>query len=70
MTESFLFGADETLKIALLTDCKMAILQQRSPSCGSQKIYLNDELVDGVGVTTALLKKNGLKVFGDDDLHS
>jgi len=70
VTESFLFGADETLKIALLTDCKMAILQQRSPSCGSQKIYLNDELVDGVGVTTALLKKNGLKVFGDDDLHS
>ena len=70
VTESFLHGADETLKIALLTDCQMAILQQRSPSCGSQKIYLNDELVDGVGVTTALLKKNGLKVFGDDDLHS
>ena len=70
VTESFLLGADETLKIALLTDCQMAILQQRSPSCGSQKIYLNDNLVDGVGVTTALLKKNGLKVFGDDDLHS
>jgi uncharacterized protein YbbK (DUF523 family) len=46
----------------------MAILQQKSPSCGSQKVYLNEQLVEGVGVTTALLTKNGLKVFADDNL--
>ena len=68
LTEVFLHGAEECLKIAKLTHCKMAILQQRSPSCGSHKIYLNEELVEGVGITTAILKKNGLNVFSDDNL--
>ena len=68
VTEVFLHGAEECLRIAILTDCKLAILQQRSPSCGSQNIYLKDQLIKGVGVTTALLTKNGLKVFADDNL--
>lgn len=68
VTDIFLHGAQECLKIAKLTQCKLAILQQWSPSCGSQKIYLNEELIEGVGVTTALLKRNGLKVFSNDNL--
>ena len=68
VTQVFLHGAEECLKLATLVGCKMAILQQRSPSCGSQKVYLNEQLVEGVGVTTALLAKNGLKVFADDNL--
>ncbi len=68
VTELFRHGAEECLKLATLTGCKMAILQQRSPSCGSQKIYLNEQLVEGVGVTTALLKQNGFKIFSDDSL--
>lgn len=68
VTEVFLHGAEECLRIAVLTDCKQAILQQRSPSCGSQKIYLKDQLIKGVGVTTALLTRNGLKIFADDNL--
>ncbi|MCF6266637.1 MAG: DUF523 domain-containing protein [Desulfuromusa sp.] len=68
VTKKFIHGAQECLKIAQLTHCSQAILQQRSPSCGSQSIYLNEELVKGVGVTTALLNKNGLKIFSDDNL--
>lgn len=68
VTEVFLRGAEECLKIAVLTGCNLAILQQRSPSCGSQNIYLKDQLIKGVGVTTALLTRNGLKVFADDNL--
>ncbi|MDX2480051.1 MAG: DUF523 domain-containing protein [Desulfuromusa sp.] len=68
VTEVFLRGAQECLKIAKLAHCELAIMQQRSPSCGSQKIYLNGELIEGVGVTTALLNKNGLKVFSNDNL--
>ena len=68
VTQVFLHGAEECLKLATLAGCKMAILQQRSPSCGSQKVYLNEQLIEGVGVTTALLVKNGLKVFADDNL--
>lgn len=70
VTEKFLFGAQECLKIAKLTHCKVAILQQRSPSCGLQKIYLDEQLIEGVGVTTALLNINGLKVFSDESLPS
>ncbi len=68
VTDIFLHGAEECLKVAKLADCKLAILQQRSPSCGSQKVYLNENLIEGVGITTALLNNNGLKVFGDDNL--
>ncbi len=68
MTEVFLHGAHETLKIAKISGCKQAILQQRSPSCGLQKIYLNEQLVAGIGITAALLKKNGLSVYSDDNL--
>jgi len=68
VTDFFIHGAQECLKIAQLTQCNQAILQQRSPSCGSQRIYLNEELVKGVGVTTALLSKNGMEIFSDDNL--
>ncbi|MCW8893006.1 MAG: DUF523 domain-containing protein [Deltaproteobacteria bacterium] len=67
-TMAFIHGAEETLKIARMTNCRMAILQQRSPSCGSESIYLNAALTKGMGVTTALLKENGLEIFGDDNL--
>ena len=68
ITDIFLHGARECLKIAKLAHCKRAILQQRSPSCGSQQVYLAEKLVKGVGVTTALLKNSGLQVFSDDNL--
>ncbi|MFK5925783.1 MAG: DUF523 domain-containing protein [Desulfuromusa sp.] len=67
-TQTFIHGARECLKLAKMTQCQVAILQQRSPSCGSQKIYLGEKLIEGVGVTTALLNKSGVKVFSDDNL--
>ena len=70
VTKVFLSGAQECLKIAEMTDCEIAILQQRSPSCGSKNIYRNGELVEGVGLTTAVLSKNGVKVFSNDHLPS
>lgn len=68
LTSVFLHGARECLRIAEISNCKYAILQQRSPSCGSQSIYLNEKLVQGVGITAAILKKEGIKVFSDDNL--
>ena len=70
ISEAFLHGASETLKIAKIADCTQAILQQRSPSCGTNSVYLNETLVAGEGVTTALLRKSGLIVIGSDDLPS
>ena len=64
----FLQGANESLKLAQLTDSRIAILKQRSPSCGSQTIYRNGELVKGSGVTAARLRENGIQVLGEEDL--
>jgi len=68
VTQVFVQGAEESLKIAQLTGCSQAILQQRSPSCGSTSIYQNGVLVSGVGTTTALFRHNGITVHGDDTL--
>jgi len=62
VTENFIRGAEETLHIARLVDAEKVILKERSPSCGVRKIYRKDQLIDGSGVTTALLIREGYKV--------
>lgn len=69
-TDAFFRAAEESLKIAELTGCKLAILKQRSPSCGSRQVYLNGQLNKGMGVTAAKLKQAGLKVLSEDDFES
>ncbi len=65
---AFQRGAEEVLRIARICQCDMAILKQRSPSCGSRQIHLNGEVVDGVGITCALLQKEGLRVICEETL--
>jgi len=71
VTENFLKGAEEVLRLAKLFGIRKAILKQRSPSCGCGKIYngfFTGKIVEGNGVTTTLLKKYGIKVISDEDL--
>lgn len=71
VSESFTAGAKQVLEMAKLYNIKQAILKQKSPSCGCGKIYdgtFSDKLIKGDGVTTALLKKNGIKVISEEDL--
>ena len=66
VTTYFERGAQKTLDIALKNGVKIAILQERSPSCGVHQIYdcsFSDVLVDGSGYTTKLLQKHGIKVM-------
>ena len=68
---SFKKGAEEALKIGNLYKCKKAILKEGSPSCGSSLIYdgtFKGKKISGVGVTTALLRKNGIEVISENDL--
>jgi uncharacterized protein YbbK (DUF523 family) len=67
-TEAFIRAAQQTFKIAELTGCKLAILKQRSPSCGSRQIHQNGQLVSGMGVTAALLQKAGIKLLCEEEL--
>ena len=71
VTNKFKEGAKETLKIANIYNCKEAILKDGSPSCGSTYIYdgtFSSKKIDGVGVTTALLINNGIKVISENEL--
>ena len=71
VTNNFVLGARETLKIAKLYSAKYAVLKERSPACGVKSIYniINNykELVSGFGVTAALLKKNGVIIYSEED---
>jgi len=71
VTENFQRGADQVLMLAKLMGIKEAILKQGSPSCGCGRIFdgtFTGKLTRGDGVTTTLLKKNGIKVIPDDEL--
>lgn len=69
VNDIFVRGAQETLKVAHRCGCRTAILKQRSPSCGSNQIHCNGDLVEGVGVTCALLRRSGILVVGEDSLE-
>ena len=72
VTEQFARGAKEALRIAKLYDCKVAVLKERSPSCGSNQIYdgsFQGVLINGDGVTAELLKQHGIKVLGESEIN-
>lgn len=73
VTEEFIKGAEETLKIAKIYNCIYAILKERSPSCGSDKIYngtFSKTIIDGDGIAAKLLKENGIRVIGESEISS
>ncbi|MCK4554339.1 DUF523 domain-containing protein [Candidatus Parcubacteria bacterium] len=70
VTEQFVRGAEEVLKIAKALNIKEAIFKQRSPSCGCGQIYdgtFTKTVKRGDGITTALLKRNGISVATEED---
>ncbi len=72
VTDPFLLGAQKALAIAIEKHCAFAILTERSPSCGSHFIYdgsFTGNTVKGMGVTSALLEKNGIQVFNQHQLE-
>ncbi len=72
VTQAFLKGAEETLAMAKLYQCKYAILKERSPSCGHGEIYdgtFCGKLTQGSGITAELLSKNGVKVLGESQME-
>jgi len=71
VTKNFAIGARETLKIAKLFGIKEAIFKQKSPSCGCGQIFdgsFSGKIAKGDGITTRLLKKNGIKVVSEEEL--
>lgn len=70
VTDQYVAGAAETLAICRKMGATEIVLKENSPSCGSSMIYNGDfsgEKIPGEGVTTALLKRNGIKVWSEKD---
>jgi len=71
VTGAFIIGAEETLKIAKQLKVKEFIAKRGSPSCGCGQIYdgsFSGRLINGDGVTTALLRRNGIRITPEEDL--
>ncbi len=71
VTAAYLRGAELALATAQRSDITVAILRQRSPSCGSTCIYdgtHSGSLKAAQGVTAALLRRHRIAVYSEEDL--
>lgn len=72
VTEQFLQGARKTLAFCLEHRIEAAILKARSPSCGLDAVYdgsHSGRLIKGEGITAALLRQNGIKIYTEDNFR-
>jgi len=60
VTDQYLRGAAEALRLARTCGAPRAILKERSPSCGCALVHCNGALRPGIGVTAALLRREGI----------
>jgi len=70
VTEQYINGAYITLEKAQEIGATVIVLKEYSPSCGSAMIYNGDfkgKKIAGDGVTTALLKRYGLRVISEEN---
>ncbi|GGE40669.1 hypothetical protein GCM10011391_19320 [Pullulanibacillus camelliae] len=73
LTDLYIKGAYATLDRVKKLNATTVILKESSPSCGSSMIYngsFSGEKAAGNGVTAALLKRNGIKVFSEKELST
>lgn len=71
VTEYYISGAKEALKIVKMFNAKKAILRANSPSCGCGTIYdgtFTGKKINGNGVTAELFKKNGIEAVNELDV--
>lgn len=69
VTNEFVLGANKAMEY--ITGIDMAILQSRSPSCGTNEIYdgtFSGNKIMGDGIFVRMLKEKGIKVVDIKDL--
>ena len=72
VTAQYLRGAAEAVHLARKLGCTVAILKERSPSCGSGEIYdgsFTGKLIDDAGVLAQALLDAGYIVMDNEDLE-
>lgn len=72
VTDAYIQGAKAALALVKKHGIKIAILKERSPSCGGTEIYTGDftgQKIIGEGVTAALLKQYGVQIFNESQIE-
>lgn len=72
VTKQYMLGAQKALQLAQRNGVSVAILKARSPSCGNRFIYdgtFSNTLKAGKGVTAALLEREGIRVFNEEEIE-
>ena len=73
VTEQYRRGAEETLKLCKLFGCEVAVLKERSPSCGHGQVYdgtFSGTLTAGDGVMAELLMTHSIPVYGESQIEA
>lgn len=73
MTAFFEAGAVHALRLAQAYAIRVAIMKERSPSCGGVEIYdgsFSGVRVPGQGLAVALLRGNGIRVVSERDAEA
>lgn len=68
VSQAFIDGANEALRLCQRKNIKYALMKESSPSCGSTTIYdgsFKKKKIFGEGITVSLLRQNGIKVFSE-----
>ncbi len=72
VTAEYLNGSALALETALKYDCKIAVLKDKSPSCGTSGVYdgsFSGRLRNGMGITAKLLSDNHIAVIGENQIN-
>ncbi len=72
VTAQYRKGAEVARWLCDKYGCKIALMKEQSPSCGSGIIYdgsFSGKLVPGYGVAAAALKEDGIKVIGEKSVN-
>jgi len=72
VTSEFEAGARTAARVACELGIRVAVLKSRSPSCGTGRIYdgtFSGRLVEGDGITAAVLRREGVQVFDEFQLE-
>lgn len=73
VTNNFIRGAEESLRLAKTVRAEKAVLKSRSPSCGCGFIYdgtFSGRRKRGNGVTAAMFIENGIDVMTDEEFQT
>lgn len=71
VTREYRKGAEIALEQALQEDVLCAVLKEKSPSCGSSRVYdgtFEGTLIEGQGLTTQMLREAGIRVYSEEEL--